>query len=258
MKTGDRIKQRRESLGISQTELAAKTNTTKQNIYKYENNIVLNIPTERLELIASALQTTPAYLMGWSDNKAKLTVSRFFYPTSIEMQDFTKNLKRYREALNISFEALSNLTGIRKKDLVQYESGQIKQISLANIKKIATALNITANELLGWDDLTCCDDSINLFLDWLSYLGYEVETTDRPNIEFPIIEDNAANEESSHMFWIRYRKDNSCYRIKYEDLEHIELKVQEYLNLLVQNLIQNSDKITKPQNSNKLSECFDE
>ena len=68
MKIGKRIKQRRESLGMTQTTLADLVGTTKQNIYKYENGIISNIPSDKVEAIAAALKTTPASLMGWNED----------------------------------------------------------------------------------------------------------------------------------------------------------------------------------------------
>ena len=62
-----RIKEIRISKNITQDELALKIGTTKQTIYKYENEIVTNIPSQKIELISNALNTTPDYLMGWSD-----------------------------------------------------------------------------------------------------------------------------------------------------------------------------------------------
>lgn len=67
MTIGQRIKARREELNIGQTELAKRIKVSKQLLYKYENNIVTNIPSDRIEEIATALLTTPAYLMGWKD-----------------------------------------------------------------------------------------------------------------------------------------------------------------------------------------------
>lgn len=73
MDIGNKIRELREAANMTQTELAEKLHTTKQTIHKYENNIVLNIPMNKLELIAKALNTTPAYLMGWEDaNKANI------------------------------------------------------------------------------------------------------------------------------------------------------------------------------------------
>ena len=68
MKIGERIKQRREELGIGQSKLAELIGSSKQNLYKYENSIITNIPAEKVEALAAALHTTPTYLMGWSDS----------------------------------------------------------------------------------------------------------------------------------------------------------------------------------------------
>lgn len=65
MTVGEKIKEKRILLGISQTELANMVNISKQSLYKYENNIITNIPSDKLELIAKKLKVSPAYLMGW-------------------------------------------------------------------------------------------------------------------------------------------------------------------------------------------------
>lgn len=68
MKIGSRIKKLREEQSLTQEELAIAVHTTKQTIYKYENGIVTNIPSEKIEKLATALNTTPSYLMGWADD----------------------------------------------------------------------------------------------------------------------------------------------------------------------------------------------
>lgn len=69
MTIGDRIKKLRKDKGMTQEELAKYIDSTKQTIYKYENNIITNIPSDKIEKIAKALQTTPSYLMGWDDEQ---------------------------------------------------------------------------------------------------------------------------------------------------------------------------------------------
>ena len=64
----DRTKKLRTLIDMSQTELAEKIGVKKQTLYKYENNLVTNIPSDVIEKICKALNTSPAYLMGWSDN----------------------------------------------------------------------------------------------------------------------------------------------------------------------------------------------
>lgn len=68
MDIGLRIKKRRLEKGLSQDEVAEKINTTKQTIYKYETGIITNIPASKIESLANVLDTTPAYLMGWTDS----------------------------------------------------------------------------------------------------------------------------------------------------------------------------------------------
>lgn len=65
---GDRIRKQREQLGISQTELAEKVKISKQTLYKYETNIITNIPSNKIEDISKVLKISPAELMGWVEN----------------------------------------------------------------------------------------------------------------------------------------------------------------------------------------------
>lgn len=72
MTVGERIKKIREEKNISQTELAKATNISKQNLYKYENNIITNIPSDKIEDIANYLEISPSYLMGWTQGETTL------------------------------------------------------------------------------------------------------------------------------------------------------------------------------------------
>ena len=68
MSVGFKIKQLREQNNMTQESLANCLNTTKQTIFKYENDIITNIPMNKLMKIAQVLKTTPEYLMGWESN----------------------------------------------------------------------------------------------------------------------------------------------------------------------------------------------
>jgi transcriptional regulator with XRE-family HTH domain len=67
MTIGEKIRFLRVKQNLSQEDLAKVLNTTKQAIYKYENGIVTNIPTDKIEILSNILGTTPSYLMGWED-----------------------------------------------------------------------------------------------------------------------------------------------------------------------------------------------
>lgn len=68
MSIGKRVKDLRKKYNISQVDLALAINVSKQTMYKYENGVVTNIPSDKIELMAEALHTTPSYLMGWTDD----------------------------------------------------------------------------------------------------------------------------------------------------------------------------------------------
>lgn len=68
MDIGRRIKERRIFLNLSVDDLASILKKNRATIYRYESNEIENFPVGILEPLAKVLQTTPAYLMGWTDD----------------------------------------------------------------------------------------------------------------------------------------------------------------------------------------------
>ena len=67
MKIGDRIRNRRLALNMTQEELAKKLGyKTKGSITKIESGYQ-NLTQPKIVAMAKALETSPAYLMGWED-----------------------------------------------------------------------------------------------------------------------------------------------------------------------------------------------
>ncbi len=60
-----KIKELRKKRKMTLLELAERIGTSKQTIHRYENGIITNIPPEKIEALAKALETTPQELMGW-------------------------------------------------------------------------------------------------------------------------------------------------------------------------------------------------
>lgn len=65
MDVGKRIRERRKELSLSVDELAQKLNKNRTTVYRYEKGDIENLPMDILGPLAEALNTTPAYLMGW-------------------------------------------------------------------------------------------------------------------------------------------------------------------------------------------------
>lgn len=70
MSLGDNIKKLRKSTGLTQEDIAKEIGVSKQTVQKYENGIINNIPSDKIEVIAKLLKTTPAKLMGWEDSRS--------------------------------------------------------------------------------------------------------------------------------------------------------------------------------------------
>ena len=71
MKIGDRIKHRRIELDMSQDELARRLGyKSRSSINKIEKD-ASGLPQTKIAAIASALQTTPSYIMGWEEKIEK-------------------------------------------------------------------------------------------------------------------------------------------------------------------------------------------
>ena len=66
MTIGERIKQKRIELNMSQDELAKKVGyKSRSSIQKIE--AARDLPLRKVSIMASALETSPAYLMGWEE-----------------------------------------------------------------------------------------------------------------------------------------------------------------------------------------------
>lgn len=66
---GSRIKEAREKIGMSQTDMADRIGVSKQTLYKYENDIITNIPSDKIEEISALTGVSPAYIMGWETSQ---------------------------------------------------------------------------------------------------------------------------------------------------------------------------------------------
>lgn len=64
----DKIKKRRAELNMTLEDVAKVVGVARQTIQKYENGVVSNIPSDKIEALAKALRTTPAFLMGWEES----------------------------------------------------------------------------------------------------------------------------------------------------------------------------------------------
>lgn len=82
MTVGDRIRDRRKSLKLTQEELGKKLGWGRSAVCRVEKE-GNNITTDRIAKIAKALNCTPSYLMGWSTSAEQTTIFDFIDIDSI-------------------------------------------------------------------------------------------------------------------------------------------------------------------------------
>lgn len=124
MRIGERIKQRRLELGYTADALAKLLNKNRATIYRYENGDIENMPIDVLEPLAKALNTTPAYLMGWNDSEQsvepKPTAGYYTDPEVAEYAEELRTNPKYR----LLFDASKDLS----KEDIDFVVNMIEQL----------------------------------------------------------------------------------------------------------------------------------
>lgn len=131
MKLYERIKRRREDLGMSQETLANKLGyTDRSSIAKIESGLN-DLTQSKIEAFAKALDTTPAYLMGWVE-----------IPNTLHLTDHeTKLIKAYREKPEMQ-SSVDKLLDINKDD--KLKSLSMKELLEANRLEDAPRYGVAA------------------------------------------------------------------------------------------------------------------
>ena len=123
MRIGERIKQRRLELGYTADALAKLLNKNRATIYRYENGDIENMPIDVLEPLAKALNTTPAYLMGWQEphqqNESIMSDQTEGYYVDPETAEFAEYL-RTRPGARMLFSAAKDITKEEMEETVKY------------------------------------------------------------------------------------------------------------------------------------------
>ena len=119
MTVGQRLKQLREKAGLSQVDLAANLNVSKQNLYKYENDIITNIPSDKIEEAASILNVSPSYIMGWTKFDDRCS-GKEADDNDERLSKLAANILKFHGDQKRLIENYGQLSDINKKKVVNY------------------------------------------------------------------------------------------------------------------------------------------
>ena len=87
MTIGERIKLKRNEKNFTLDYVAKKVKTSRQTIQRYECGIISNIPSDKIEALAIALDVSPAYLMGWEDEESFPSIKKELIRSVESMSD---------------------------------------------------------------------------------------------------------------------------------------------------------------------------
>ena len=109
---GDKIKNLRIQNKMTLEEVGNRIGVSKQTLYKYENNIITNIPSDKIEGLAKIFNVSPALIMGWDDTPKE-------YYKDAEVAEFTEDL-RTRPGARMLFSAAKDISKEDMEKAVEY------------------------------------------------------------------------------------------------------------------------------------------
>lgn len=138
MELGEKVKQRRLELGMSQEELANRMGySSRSSINKIEKG--RPITQKIIVRLSKALNVSVAYLMGWEDEE---TNEPPLIPEAPLSERIGKKISYIRHKRNLSIEELADKTGVTPSQLEDMENGVNRGFNPELMKRFCEALNV--------------------------------------------------------------------------------------------------------------------
>lgn len=141
-----KIRDLRALHGLTLEQVAQQVGVGRSTVRKWETGMIANMRRDKIAKLASALHTTPAYLMGW-DEEPEYVPNNLFTP-----------LKKLRESLDLSVEEVSKGTGIPADAYLAIERGH--NTDCITLAKLAVFFHCSADFILAFDGVFSEDDII--------------------------------------------------------------------------------------------------
>ena len=106
---------RKEKARITLEELAKKVGISRATAQRYEAGIITNIPSDKIELLAEALETSPGFIMGWENDPDKYRLDN----------RFGLLLKKERQKSKMTRAEFAKEIGLTEETLERYENGTV-------------------------------------------------------------------------------------------------------------------------------------
>lgn len=154
----DRIKELRKQRKISQEKLARMTGyTDRSSIAKIEKGKV-DLSETKIQLFASALNTTPAYLMGWEDEASS---------------ELTEKIVKVVSKLN---KENQNKTHQYATNLLNFQNRTVKEVSVKSENKKLTEIFVTEKVAAGVGYCYGNNEVVSYYTDRDDLMPYDMAT----------------------------------------------------------------------------------
>ena len=152
-------------MNMSQVSFADKINVSKQTLYKYENDIITNIPSDKIEAIAKLCGVSPAYLMGWDDNNT--FSSEKTEKMSETEEEIKKDDSKEKCVLTVGSYVLE---GMNNRGLTTEKLSILTNIEIEKLNDILESKRVSISK----EEKMALDEILGINLDAFIVLGVEL------------------------------------------------------------------------------------
>ena len=91
MTFGERLRSLRKEHKMTLETVAGYLGVGRATVLRYENGMITNIPSDKIEIMAKLFDVSPAYLMGWTDDPSGVSENRpIVIPDSVAFRKIVK------------------------------------------------------------------------------------------------------------------------------------------------------------------------
>lgn len=116
MSIGKKLRYLRKLSSMTIEDVGEKIGASRQTIFKYENEIVTNIPLDKIELLAKTYSVSPSYIAGWEDATESPDNLKHIELKEKELQKTIEDIK----SLKKKYEFMNTLNKKEMKDVKKY------------------------------------------------------------------------------------------------------------------------------------------
>ncbi|WP_315002307.1 helix-turn-helix transcriptional regulator [uncultured Selenomonas sp.] len=124
---GTRLKRMREARDLTQEDVAKALGVSKQTIHKYEKDIVTNIPSDKIDIMAKLYRVSPAEIMGWDVGSVRTTTTMTFdgdSPMHALTQAYLRHPKAVQDEILVRLDRL-DVTFSKNVSKLLMDSGDV-------------------------------------------------------------------------------------------------------------------------------------